>query len=302
MAAAVDRTRIAVPTSLGDELPGWKWSPIDSQRPPLGSVCIFHGFAAHSGYATVRYVAELLAGAGFVCVSADMHGHGSAPGERGYVESAQALVDDGVAVAEFAADSLPKPLFFVGSSMGGAIALRTLLSLQESGSPVAISGACLLAPMCKVNPKTVPPSCVVAILQALAAVPWANSVPLISVGGLAPEKQYKDEVRRRECTEDPLSYKGKLPLATASALLETTRLLGEELESIDVPLLVMHGDADEVVVPEGSVELNERASSADKTLRILPGVLHMPLAELPEVRVEIEKEIVQWFTQRARQQ
>merc|ERR1719401_2122760 len=107
------------------------WDAISST--PRGVVVIYHGFLAHSRYATVRYAAELLSKQ-YCVLAADLPGHGESPGSRGYIASADDLIDAGMTVARHAATahcihSTGKdsggdlPLFLVGSSMGGTIAL-----------------------------------------------------------------------------------------------------------------------------------------------------------------------------------
>jgi alpha-beta hydrolase superfamily lysophospholipase len=58
--------------------------------------------------------------------------------------------------------------------------------------------------------------------------------------------------------------------------LATVRRVNEGLTAIDLPLLVLHGGADPLNRPAGAQALFETASSADKTLRIYPGVRHEP--------------------------
>ena len=57
------------------------------------------------------------------------------------------------------------------------------------------------------------------------------------------------------------------------------------MESITLPLLVLHGSADRLADPEGSKSLYERAQSTDKTLKLYEGLYH-------EVMNEPEKEMV----------
>ena len=72
---------------------------------------------------------------------------------------------------------------------------------------------------------------------------------------------------------DPLNHHK----ATARWAAETLAAQGAVLAAaplIDVPLLVMYGEADPVADPAGARELFAAAASADKTERAYPGYYH----------------------------
>lgn len=72
-------------------------------------------------------------------MAADLPGHGASPGIRGCLDGADHLVKCGLAVAEHgaalcrssSASDKDLPLFLVGSSMGGTIALAVALELSK---------------------------------------------------------------------------------------------------------------------------------------------------------------------------
>jgi len=79
---------------------------------------------------------------GFAVDALDMPGHGESAGVRGLMTSAGAVEDLGLVVARNAAHTYGSlPLFLLGSSMGGAIALA--VSRKIAG----VAGVVLLAPM-----------------------------------------------------------------------------------------------------------------------------------------------------------
>jgi acylglycerol lipase len=97
-----------------------KWNlETGTEKKPRGLVVVYHGFLAHGKYPTVRYAAEFLAEANYAVIAVDLPGHGKSPGIRGYLESAERVISDGIEIAEQARkivqdDSLT--LFLVGSS------------------------------------------------------------------------------------------------------------------------------------------------------------------------------------------
>lgn len=57
-------------------------------------------------------------------------------------------------------------------------------------------------------------------------------------------------------------------------MLRVTASLGEKLKDVNLPFLVLHGDADVVTEPEVSKSLYENAKTEDKTIRIYEGMQH----------------------------
>ena len=74
---------------------------------------------------------------------------------------------------------------------------------------------------------------------------------MLAPKGLDSKKQYADPVRRNECDNDPHTYKGHMCLATGNSLLQMTMGLSARLKEVRLPLLIIHGEQDELVTPEG---------------------------------------------------
>lgn len=70
---------------------------------------------------------------------------------------------------------------------------------------------------------------------------------------------------------------------------------------VTLPFFVLHGEADTVTDPEVSRALYERSASADKTIKLYPGMWHGLTAGEPDENVEaIFSDIVSWLNQRSR--
>lgn len=79
----------------------------------------------------------------------------------------------------------------------------------------------------------------------------------------------------------PLIEKQKIPgLIGALKAMAEREDLTSLLASFDLPLILIHGDADELIPAERARELKALIPSA--WLRILPGAGHMPMMEMPE--------------------
>jgi len=171
---------------------------------------------------------------------------------------------DGVtALLQLAKSEHPElPLFLVGHSMGGLIAAAYLLEQQDAFRACVLSG-----PAIKTD--QAPPAIVVALIRLIAAL--APTAPLIKLdaSGVSRDQQVVDAYM-----SDPLVHHGKLSarlLAEMSAAMKSTLARANEIR---IPVLLMHGDADQLTAPSGSVELHEQLASNDKTLKMYPGLFH----------------------------
>ena len=70
-----------------------------------------------------------------------------------------------------------------------------------------------------------------------------------------------------------------------------------KLEHIRLPLLILHGTADRVAEVAASQDLDRRAESSDKTLRLYPGLYHEVLNE-PE-REQVLADVLAWLDERS---
>ena len=268
-----------------------QWNVDPSKPAPKALMIIFHGFLAHGNYPTVRYAAEFLSREGYAVISVDFPGHGKSPGDRGLIESAETLVQDGKAMVEYATGlySTPPKLFLVGSSMGGAIALSVAQIMPKD----AIAGVVLLAPMLQLNVSSIERF---ALLGLSCVVP---TMALIPSSATDSNKQYRDEQKRKECDEDPLTVSGaKLKTASALACVDITHNVQEKFQTIETPYLIMVADQDVVVKNAGSEKLfDETPSTTDKTKKHYPA-LHGLLCEPSPLFDEIQKDMLDWIQER----
>ena len=73
---------------------------------------------------------------------------------------------------------------------------------------------------------------------------------------------------------DPLVHHGKMSSRLIAELMLAMRVTLAAASEIEVPLLIMHGEADVLTSPSGSREFYTHAASADKTLKLYPGLYH----------------------------
>jgi alpha-beta hydrolase superfamily lysophospholipase len=241
-----------------------------SWKPALRSralIVIAHGIGEHSGRYE-RYVQAFLA-RGFAVYALDHRGHGRSPGQRGHVDSWVEYRSDLGAFLAFAGALEPDaPAFLLGHSMGALIALDFALESddrpQDRLSGLILSGTPL-------EPVGVAKPWLVLVAKVLSRVrPRTSLKPDID-----PDTLSRDPEVVRVYAEDPLVHHHATARWGIEAL-DTIALIKRRPVDLRVPLMVVHGGADQVNSPEGSRALVERASSPDKTLRIYEGARHEP--------------------------
>ena len=255
------------------------WAPAAGD--PRAVLVIVHGLKDHSA----RYAefADRLAQHGYAVRAFDLRGHGSSEGRRVFVNSFDeytADLDTFVKRARLEG----KPLFVLGHSMGGAIATDWVLTRKPALAGLLLSGAALKVDISWFTSGTT---------RFLGTV-----FPTLAIFSLDLDKFSRDPAVVGQCKADPLVDPGNGPARTARELLGAISFIGDHMEEVEAPLLVMHGGADAITPPEGSRELVKRSRSADKTLKIYDGLFHDLLHE-PE-KEQVMNDISGWLDAHSR--
>jgi alpha-beta hydrolase superfamily lysophospholipase len=205
------------------------------------------------------------------------------------LNSADEVVELGVSVASYAQTLSPHPVFLVGSSLGGAIALSVAHKLEKD----QVAGVVLLAPMLKLS---VSPTEQYLLSGLSYIVPtWA----VIPSSASSSKDQCRDPVKCKECDDDPLSVKGSLRVASAATCVDLASQIQNLFGEVKCPLLIAVADQDVVVDKQGALDLYEKAASTDKTLQRYPA-LHALLCEPSPLVDEIQQNILEWVNARGK--
>ncbi len=251
-----------------------------------GEILITHGFGEHSG----RYGAltDHLIDHNYSVTAYDHRGHGLSDGLPGHVESFGEYDEDlARMIQSVRSRSQVNPLFLIGHSMGGLIALR--YAARNSGT---LAGAIISAPL----------------IEVAVPVP-AHKLMIARVGArMAPRMRLDNEINPSNLSRDPevgRAYAAD-PLVnrkvSAKWFAEATRAMQEVAEwapQIKVPILVMHGTDDRLASVDATRRMFERIGSSDKELAIYPGYYHELFNE-PE-KQELFGRVTEWLDQRARE-
>jgi lysophospholipase len=257
------------------------WTP---STDPKAVIFLIHGIGEHSG--RYRHVAQYLNDHGYAVVSYDHRGHGKSEGERVYFTSFDVPVEDMRKVfAEVQRQFPGKKIFIYGHSMGSLISTLYLLKYQDGVSGYISSGSPL-------GVETTAPAAMLIIGKVIARV--APKLPLV-----APDFKTlsRDPKVIQAVLDDPLASKAPTRAGMAAAFVAHAANVPPQLGKITLPILIVHGEADQLTPLVGSVRLNTGVRSADKTMKVYPGLLH-ELHNEPEQQ-DVLADIVAWLDARA---
>ena len=234
------------------------WLPDGS---PKAVLLVAHGLAEHSG--RYKNLVNYFVPKGYAVYALDHRGHGKSEGMRSYVDR----FSDYLADLKTFFDMVHKEhkdakIFLVGHSLGGTLAVPYAVEHQKELAGVITSGASLVAS------STVSPA-LIAIVGVVSALLPKMGVTVLDASTISRDKAVVDAY-----VNDPLVYRGKIPARTGAELARMWKTLPEEMSKIKLPVLIMHGSADQLSDPAGSKLLYERAGSKDKTLKLYDGFYH----------------------------
>lgn len=256
-------------TSDGQDLPLRRWTSSDPSNPDA-VILALHGFNDYSNAfdAPARWLAEQ----GLTVYAYDQRGFGAAPG-RGFWPGRQLLVDDARTIVRLIKKRHPNtPLYIMGSSMGGAVALAA----ADAGALPEVDGMILAAPAVwgwsSLNP-----------LYALALRLTTGIAPGWRVTGSSLNIWPSDNIEMlRALSKDPLMIR-ETRTDTVYGLVELMDRGYQAAQRVNVPTLVLYGEKDEII-PRKPVEdiietLNKSLAPTAET-RIYANGYHMLLRDL----------------------
>lgn len=256
----------------------WRgWSPPAARA----VVLISHGLGEHGG----RYArtARDLAAAGFATRALDHRGHGRSGGVRGHVRRFDAYVRDLARFRETIADEddALRPMFLLGHSLGGLIALRYLATAAATG----LAGAILSAPLLGIH---------------LRAAAWKRRAAGLLSRAL-PALRLANEIDPAELSHDPL-YVTSFAEDSLVHTWVTPRLYTEfhaaigrahaERGALRLPLLFLVPGADPVVRADDTLRFVHELAG-DVAVRTYDGMHHELLNET--CRADVVRDVVAWI-------
>ncbi len=261
----------------GMELYFQSWHPDETAK---GVLILVHGLCEHSG----RYsnVVNHLTGQGFAVYSFDHRGHGRSCEKLGaHVNSWSEYHKD---VGEFLklvrGKEADLPLFLMGHSMGGLIVLEYALDHPEGLKGVIASGPAVGA--------VDAPPVLLFIGRVLSKITPSFSLKT----GLNTEAISRDPLAVKAYQDDPMVSS----IASARWSVEFTKAIEKtraRAAEFNLPLLIIHGEADKLVPPEGSQYFFEQVQYSDKERIVYEGGYHEPHNDIQHEQVTAD--IQRWL-------
>ncbi|MFM6199971.1 MAG: lysophospholipase, partial [Dolichospermum sp.] len=257
------------------------WHPGGEVR---GILAIVHGLGGHSGL--YKTIVEHLLPREYAVYALDLRGHGRSSGQRGYINTWTEFRDDLQAFLKLIQQQQPGyPIFLLGHSLGGVIALDYTLHYVKDQSTLA--GVIGFSP--SIGQVGVPLSRVV--LGKLFSRVWPRFSLHIGLDFSAGSRNQKI---LDSYTQDKLRH----TLATARLSTEffaTVDWIHTHAEKWQVPLLILHGGADRIALPAGSQMFYEKVNYPDKLRIEYPGAYHNLHDDIN--CVEVITDLVDWMNQ-----
>lgn len=249
---------------------------------PRGILIVVHGLGEHSG----RYenIIRALEKKKVSIYALDHRGHGRSKGKRGHIDSFSDYINDlkhFVNLVKDQNDSLP--VIMLGHSLGGVIACRFAI---EHGSDI---NALILS-----SGGYVPATPVSSALIAVAKV-FSKVAPKLAFGNGLDVKGLSHDADVIDVYEnDPLVH-DRVSARFATEFMAAGEECLNRAAELTMPLLVFHGSADPICSVDGSREVYEKATSADKEFYIFEGLYHETMNEVEEEKKKVLDAVTAWI-------
>jgi alpha-beta hydrolase superfamily lysophospholipase len=261
------------------------WTQPEPQAPLL---VLLHGLGAHTGW--FIDMGNALAERGLAVYAVDHRGFGRSGGPRGHVRRGMTLVEDCQGfVAEVRRRQPEGPLFLLGHSMGAILAVY-MAADDARTQRNQLAGLLLLNPWVRQTAQATPPLGT-QLGIALRGPLGSRRVPQTNAGSdLALMTTNPEAVKMLE--QDTYWVRGRSEgfLYQVGGLLRAGML--RRARQVRAPTLVMQTGDDRVLVQVASRQCYDALGSADKTWKVLPGLMHD--AELERERSAVDGEIAGW--------
>lgn len=234
------------------------WIP---EEPARALLAIVHGFGEHSG----RYVNVIhrLVPRGYAVYGMDLRGHGRSPGPRGHITRWGEYREDLRGFLGWIHREAYPGLscFLLGHSMGGLIAAEYALR-----QPEGLKGLILSAPLlrqARISP-------FLFLLSRILSRVWPGFAMETK---LDVTKLSRDPRVVKAYQDDPFVH-GRGTARLGTEIGTTMTWTHAHAGHLQVPLLILHGGADQLVPKEGSRLFYENVRFSDKTRLEYPGGFH----------------------------
>ncbi len=242
---------------------------------------LIHGLGEHSArhLNTVNFLNSL----GVEVIRFDLRGAGKSGGERQWIDKFDDYVEDAGKVFNWICTHRdPLPLYVLGHSLGGAIAIYFGARYASQ-----LKGLILSAPAYIAGDAISPLKIAVGkVIQRFA--PHLRLPGSLDLSNLSRDPQVITDY-----ANDPLACHFNT-LRQGNEILRAMEEVPVQLPALKLPVAIFHGTMDRVIRPEGSFQILEKLPGPDRVLNLVPGGYH-------ELHNDIDKEayftmLSQWLS------
>jgi alpha-beta hydrolase superfamily lysophospholipase len=265
-------------TPTGSSIYYQRWSPDGIQ--PKAALALVHGFGEHSEL--YRHLGEFFVDRGYEVFALDLRGHGRSAGPRGFIRNWGEYREDVNTLMSIAEESRPSlPVFLIGHSMGGLIAIEYALHYPERLAGLVAMGPAL---------GDIGVSRFLLRLSRLMSRVWPG---FALDTGLDSANMSRDPKVVERLDADPMAH-GRGTARLGTEVVDTIAWVRKRAGDIRVPILLQHGQDDKVALPDGTRWFFDRVGHPDKELETYPGGYHNLFVDINwrEVLGDIES----WIT------
>jgi alpha-beta hydrolase superfamily lysophospholipase len=275
--SAADESWLSMPDGQRLFLHDW---PVENSR---GSVLIVHGLGEHG--ARYRDVAQWFNQRGYSARSYDQRGHGRSPGQRGALRHGDDLLSDLTMVYRDYENRASTPPLLLGHSMGGLVALRTVLDERIAPQGLVLSSPALRS----------------WEANGMIKLAWvlAHVVPRLPLRNGLPYKYLSHDTALVESyRNDPLRTAMITP-RLADFIFRAGASCIEDAHRLAVPTMLLVADSDHLVDPGGSRDFARAAASTEQlTTRFFSTLYHELFNESEPGRGQVRMQLADWMTKR----
>ncbi len=263
------------------EAPGWVWC--DPNAPVNAVLVCVHGLGLH--HRSFDSFARRIAPRGIVSVSFDVRGFGTYLASKGQdtLEIQECVNDLKDVIAVLRRDYSNKPLFVLGESMGGAIALHV-----AAEAPELLTGL-----ICSVPSGSRHQSATTAVKVGLRYISGRN-IPM-DIGGQVIKQATSKEALRTTWSSDPSARLKLTPkeLVNFQSFMDQNIAAAKRINK--TPVILFQGDDDKLVKKTGTYELFEALATDKKTLVLLGHTEHL-IFEAGQFQDDVTLGVIDWMT------
>ena len=247
---------------------------------PEGLVIFVHGLGEHGG----RYgeLASFLCDNGFACAAMDNRGHGKSTGRKGHINIFNDLASDLDTFINILSDeNETRPLFILGHSLGGLITLYLIKNEMPN-----LDGVIVSAPPLELKVQV--PQIKIWLGKFLSGF-----LPMLTLSNeIDPAMLSHDAEMVEKYETDPLVH-NKISARMFTEMMGASDSVKDGGYNSTSPILLIQGEDDPIVDPEGTYRFFEKLGQENKELIKYPGFYHESLNE--REREKVFKDISSWL-------